>query len=311
MKYLCAVLAVMFLVAALAPQAAQADRTARKERPDSRALCYIVRPWPWIGTCSVQDSDGDGVADDIDMCPGTPAGVKVDARGCPLDGDGDGVWDAMDNCPDTPKGAKVDKSGCPVDSDGDGVWDGLDKCPGTPAGAKVDADGCPVDSDGDGVWDGLDKCPDTPAGTKVDADGCPVKVSKAAYEFLDTGLFSTTDITFEVNKADLKPECHKLLDEVGQTLSEWPEAVVEIGGHTDASGAEDYNMKLSEERANSVRQYLLQNFNKIKADNLKAKGYGEGSPVASNDTAEGRAQNRRVEFRILNKDELKRPVKDE
>jgi len=78
------------------------------------------------------DSDGDGVVDGSDKCPGTPAGVKVDLNGCPLDMDGDGVYDYLDKCPDTPKGVKVDKDGCPLDTDGDGVPDYLDKCPDTP-----------------------------------------------------------------------------------------------------------------------------------------------------------------------------------
>ena len=88
------------------------------------------------------DSDGDGVSDYMDKCPGTPAGVKVDAQGCPLDTDGDGVYDYLDKCPRTPKGLKVDKVGCPLDTDGDGVYDHRDKCPETPAGAKVNAQGC-------------------------------------------------------------------------------------------------------------------------------------------------------------------------
>jgi outer membrane protein OmpA-like peptidoglycan-associated protein len=120
------------------------------------------------------DSDGDGVPDYLDKCPGTPAGVAVDKDGCPLDSDKDGVTDNLDKCPGTPAGVAVDKDGCPLDSDGDGVPDYLDKCPGTPAGVKVDKDGCPLDSDNDGVTDNLDKCPGTPAGVKVDKDGCPL-----------------------------------------------------------------------------------------------------------------------------------------
>jgi outer membrane protein OmpA-like peptidoglycan-associated protein len=147
------------------------------------------------------DSDHDGVPDKRDACPDTPAGVKVDDKGCPLpapvvaaepppappppppaaapaptpvDSDGDGVDDSIDKCPNTPKGATVDATGCPMDSDHDGVLDGLDKCPDTPAGAVVDTNGCPLDGDKDGVPDGIDKCPDTVAGTPVDATGCPL-----------------------------------------------------------------------------------------------------------------------------------------
>ena len=88
------------------------------------------------------DSDGDGVVDRLDQCPGTPRGVKVDYKGCPLDTDGDGVYDYLDKCPGTPKGVNVDSNGCPLDTDGDGVYDYLDKCPGTPKGARVDNRGC-------------------------------------------------------------------------------------------------------------------------------------------------------------------------
>jgi len=130
----------------------------------------VVAPAP--APVKPADSDGDGVVDSDDRCPGTPAGVKVDVKGCPVDSDGDGVADYLDQCPGTPAGAKVDAKGCPVDTDGDGVADYLDKCPGTPAGVKVDANGCPVDTDGDGVADYLDKCPGTPAGAPVDETGC-------------------------------------------------------------------------------------------------------------------------------------------
>ncbi len=96
------------------------------------------------GTPAEVDSDGDGVLDGSDKCPGTPNGVAVDATGCPLDSDGDGVTDNNDQCPDTPNGVAVDATGCPLDSDGDGVVDYLDKCPDTRAGATVDADGCEI-----------------------------------------------------------------------------------------------------------------------------------------------------------------------
>ena len=138
------------------------------------------KDWIFTGTVGVsyffgrdKDSDGDGVIDANDMCPNTPAGVKVDQFGCPIDTDNDGVPDYLDKCPGTPVGVLVDKNGCPLDSDGDGVPDYLDKCANTPAGVKVDSYGCPLDSDGDGVPDYMDKCPNTPVGTAVDQNGCP------------------------------------------------------------------------------------------------------------------------------------------
>jgi len=90
------------------------------------------------------DSDGDGVFDKSDECPGTPKGVTVDLKGCPLDTDGDGVYDYLDKCPGTLKGLEVNNDGCPLDTDGDGVYDYLDKCPGTPPSFKVDINGCPL-----------------------------------------------------------------------------------------------------------------------------------------------------------------------
>lgn len=129
---------------------------------------------PALPTAAPQpgDSDGDGVPDGRDRCPGTPAGVRIDRHGCPRDTDGDGVPDELDRCPETPSGWSVGPTGCPRDSDGDGVIDGKDFCPDTPRGALVDARGCPIDSDGDGVPEGLDACPTTPRGAVVDAQGC-------------------------------------------------------------------------------------------------------------------------------------------
>ena len=325
-------IAAMVLAAVAAPasagwkdQAAK-QRALRHDKPESKALCYIFSPWFAGCKCGGEadsdgdgvydsadkcpntpkgaivdkygcpvDSDKDGVPDGIDRCPNTPLGVKVDAQGCPLDSDKDGVADGIDKCPGTPIGATVDADGCPSDSDGDGVYDGIDKCPGTPKGVQVDAKGCPMDSDGDGVYDGIDKCPNTPAGTKVDETGCPVEVKK----FIDTGLLSTTKILFDTGKSTLKPESKAELDKIGNILIQVPDTKIEIGGHTDNVGTDAFNLKLSNERAKAVLDYLLKNFSQLKADNLTTNGYGESKPVATNDTKEGRSENRRVEFKIL------------
>src|SRR5216117_756771 len=145
--------------------------------PDNKDACPDTPAGATVDSkgCPI-DSDRDGVPDGIDKCPGTPAGAHVDATGCLVDSDADGVPDGIDQCPGTPAGAHVDATGCPVDSDADGVPDGIDQCPNTPPGVAVDAAGCPLDSDKDGVPDGIDKCPNTPAGTKVDAVGCPLPV---------------------------------------------------------------------------------------------------------------------------------------
>ncbi len=256
-----------------------------------------------------RDSDGDGVRDRDDACPGTPAGATVDARGCPADSDGDGVYDGLDQCPDTPRGATVDARGCPSDSDGDGVYDGLDQCPDTPRGAAVNDAGCPQDSDGDGVYDGLDECPDTPANLQVDESGCPIVVDEVQEELLDMGTLRTSDIRFKTGSAELQDQSLEILDRIGKTLQDWPMLRLEVGGHTDSQGSAEFNRKLSQARAEAVRDYILKHFPDVDPSRLTAVGYGESQPVADNGTAAGRAQNRRVEFKVLNPDEVRKVIR--
>ncbi len=239
------------------------------------------------------DADNDGICDGLDKCPGTPKGCKVDATGCPTDADADGVCDGLDKCPDTPKGIKVDAMGCPLDADADGVPDYKDKCADTPKACKVDENGCPVDSDKDGVCNGMDKCPDTPAGKKVDATGCPIS------EFIPEPEKPVVlhGVNFEFNKSLLTTGSKTILDQVASSLIDRPDVKVEIGGHTDSKGSDAYNLKLSNARADAVKQYLLSKG--VKADNLTAKGYGETQPIADNKTDEGRAENRRVELKRI------------
>jgi outer membrane protein OmpA-like peptidoglycan-associated protein len=237
------------------------------------------------------DSDDDGVPDGIDECPDTPPGAEIDAKGCPIDSDGDGVFNGIDQCPQTPAGAKVDPKGCPIDSDGDGVPDGIDQCDKTPKGAKVDAKGCPIDSDGDGVPDGIDECPATAEGIKVDKKGCPLV--KPLFEEEQKTLI-LKGVNFDVDKATLADESLMILDEVAASLIAYGQVRVEIQGHTDSTGSERHNQDLSERRAQAVMDYLVSKG--VPAERLEAKGYGEGSPVASNRTASGRAENRRVEL---------------
>jgi outer membrane protein OmpA-like peptidoglycan-associated protein len=156
-----------------------------------------------------------------------------------------------------------------------------------------------MDSDGDGVYNGIDKCPDTPKGARVWDDGCPM--TEAQVQFIDTGLFSTTEIAFDTGKSTIKPQSEEVLGKIGAFLVAHPEIEVEVGGHTDSQGAEDKNQMLSEQRAQAVMGYLLEKNPDIERSQLSSKGYGESKPMASNDTAEGRAQNRRVEFKLLKK----------
>ena len=230
------------------------------------------------------DSDRDGVEDKLDKCPNTPAGVLVDANGCPKDSDGDGVTDSRDQCPNTPMGVRVDSNGCPVDSDMDGVADAQDKCPNTPAGVKVDASGCPLDSDGDGVADYLDKCPDTKPDTLVDDKGCalPEKVS------------ITLKIEFETAKADIQSRYQSEVKKLADFMIKYPTTTVEIGGHTDNVGKEAMNVGLSKRRAEAVKKYLVEKFG-IDASRITTAGYGLSRPVSDNSTASGRQQNRRIE----------------
>ena len=252
------------------------------------------------------DSDKDGVPDGLDRCDNTPKGCTVDSTGCPVDSDGDGVCDGLDLCPNTPKGVKVDPGGCPLDSDGDGVPDGVDRCDGTPRGCTVDSTGCPLDSDHDGVCDGLDKCPMTPVGVKVDKDGCPVTMHQRETELLETGMIRLEDVNFDTGKSTIRPESYRSLDEVGDIIGRFPDLRIEIGGHTDSRGNALKNMELSKSRAMAVLAYLLAKFPELDSSHLKVVGSGPTQPIASNDTELGRAQNRRVEFKVLNPEALRR-----
>jgi OmpA-OmpF porin, OOP family len=149
----------------------------------------------------------------------------------------------------------------------------------------------PKDTNGDGVTDDLDKCPDTPKGVKVDANGCPV-AEKA--QVTDEGALNFGIIYFDTGKYNIKPKSRQTLHEVIEYLNKNKEVKMEVQGHTDSMGSDEANMKLSDERANAVRSYLISKG--IAADRLTAKGYGETKPAASNDTKEGREKNRRIEF---------------
>ncbi len=227
------------------------------------------------------DSDGDGVYDDVDQCPNTPRGVRVDNEGCPLDSDGDGVYDHMDQCPNTPRGVRVDNEGCPLDSDGDGVYDHMDQCPNTPRGVRVDNEGCPLDSDGDGVYNDMDQCPGTPEGVSVNEVGCWV----------------LQDVYFDTNKCDIKPQFYPALNEVVDVLNKDADLKIEIQGHTDNTGPQKYNQTLSEKRARAVMEYIRDKG--IDEGRLSAVGYGPDRPMSDNSTPEGRALNRRTQIEPL------------
>jgi outer membrane protein OmpA-like peptidoglycan-associated protein len=269
--------------------------------PDSADACLDTPAGDAVDGrgCSLpKDADKDGVVDSADRCPDTPTGDRVDANGCslPKDADNDGVMDTADRCPNTPAGDRVDANGCslPKDGDNDGVMDNVDRCLNTPAGDKVDANGCslPKDSDNDGVADPNDQCPNTAAGAKVDSRGCPQLFQEQQTTLILEG------VTFETAKAVLTPEAKVILDKVAESLVANPEVRVEVAGYTDSRGARAYNVRLSQDRAASVRAYLVEKG--VAADRMTAKGYGPDSPVDSNATDAGRARNRRVELHKLN-----------
>ena len=255
------------------------------------------------GGCPV-DTDGDKIYDGLDKCPGTPPGAIVDAVGCPLDQDADGVFDGIDKCADTPKGVRVDATGCSLDTDGDGVADGPDQCPDTPRGAIVDANGCPQDADKDGVPDGIDSCPFTPPNTAVNAGGCPIALSPLERDLMDDWVIRLTDVEFVPDSVRLTPEGMARVMEVGALLAQWPMLKFEVGVHTDNLGEDARRQPLSHLRARSILQQIYAQYPSLNPKNYYYTGYGDTQPIASNKTPQGRAKNRRVEFRLINTDAL-------
>ena len=260
----------------------------------NNAMAELYAGFTWF--FGSQDGDGDGIKDSEDGCPDHPEDFDgyQDGDGCPdPDNDGDGIPDAQDRCPDAAEDMDgfEDGDGCPdPDNDGDGIPDGRDGCPelAEDMDGFQDEDGCPeTDDDGDGVTDADDLCPDTPAGVLVDANGCP-KAKEIKQALVLKG------VTFLNNSKELSPDSATILDEVAQSLLAYPEVAVEIQGHTDSRGSAPYNESLSLKRAESVRDYLVGKG--IPILRMRAVGYGERFPIASNSAAQGRDENRRVEI---------------
>lgn len=276
------------------------------------------------------DNDGDGVADGIDRCPQSPAGARVDAIGCPQDADRDNVLDGIDRCPDTPPGAAVDQFGCPSDSDNDKVLDGLDRCPNTPAGATVDRLGCPGDEDNDRVFDGIDRCPGTPPGTTVNTFGCPPTldsdrdgVPDAADLCPGTPANTQVDVTgcprsapeppaptapevgqpgpwvvpgqaFALQRHDIRDVAFPQLDSIAAYLVAHPTLRVEIVGNAHDRLPPSDNMKLSLDRAQAIRVYLISRG--VRGEQLRIKGNGANRLLVQDTSAEARVRNRRTEI---------------
>lgn len=246
------------------------------------------------------DQDGDGLLDDVDKCPRDPEDKDnyLDEDGCPEpDNDNDGLADKIDKCPDDPedKDKFEDDDGCPdTDNDKDGLADTIDKCPIDPEDKDSfeDDDGCPEpDNDKDTFADKDDKCPNVPG---VAPDGCPKQYTRVVVT--ENKIELKQAVFFDTNKATIKPVSFPLLDDVASALRDNPKIKVEVQGHTDSQGNDAFNKKLSQNRAESVRAYLIKKG--IASDRMDPKGYGEDQPLEDNRTADGRAKNRRVEFVI-------------
>jgi len=239
------------------------------------------------------DTDGDGVLDMWDECPDTPRGTEVTSRGCELknidrDSDGDRVFDSVDQCPNTPRGVPVDPVGCSLDSDRDGVTTDRDRCPASAPGAIVDSYGCSRDGDGDGVLNPTDRCPETRPGATVDVNGC---------EFTD--VIQLPGVNFGSSSDLLLPGTERIIESAAATLNNHPDLQIEVAGHTDSDGDANMNYGLSERRAKTVRDFLIRYG--VDGTRLTVRGYGESQPIDENETMRGRATNRRVELRIVDR----------
>ncbi len=265
--------------------------------------------------CPDPDNDQDTILDTVDNCPLDAEDIDgfQDTDGCPdPDNDGDKILDLEDACPMDPEvmNGYKDADGCPdevPDTDGDGLKDPDDQCPTDPEDKDgfEDEDGCPdLDNDKDTILDVVDGCPLQPETMNgyEDTDGCPdekpagpvlVRITEEKIEILEKVFFQT-------NRATIKPVSFAVLNQVGDVLKRHPYIKkVRVEGHTDSQGKDRYNLKLSQSRAESVRKYLIAQG--VEPERLEAVGYGETRPIEDNRTADGRANNRRVEFTITEK----------
>ncbi|TYB77488.1 OmpA family protein [Bizionia saleffrena] len=255
----------------------------------------------------LKDTDNDGINDDKDKCPKLFG--RIETAGCP-DQDGDGVIDSEDLCPNDFGPPHL--SGCP-DRDGDGTPDKYDLCPDEQG--AIDDDGCPRrDSDNDGIDDRFDKCPEVP-GLRENG-GCPdleqeareqaaTKLQQQQSRDNDIKQAVTSElnklaklISFDNAKVTLTTNATVALDEVVKIMAIQKFMRFHIAGHTDNTGNKETNLSVSNQRAQSVRDYLL--FKGIEDSRITSQGYGQENPVADNTTAEGRLQNRRVEIFVIN-----------
>lgn len=273
--------------------------------PDFRVFLGIGGYWVSGGSWGY-DYDHDGIYGVHDKCSDQAEDFDGhdDLDGCPdYDNDQDGIPDDVDGCDNTPEGIAVGVDGCPDnDLDGDGIPNDLDKCPEDPEDIDrfEDSDGCPdPDNDQDGIADTADNCPMEPETLNdfLDDDGCPDNPNDKVHISRDR-IIITEQVYFDTGKTSIKKESFEILDAVVKVMQENQQIIkVRIEGHTDDRGAEQMNLELSQGRAEAVLKYLTDAG--VAEGRLEAVGYGESRPIRDNDTAEGRAYNRRVEFIIL------------
>jgi outer membrane protein OmpA-like peptidoglycan-associated protein len=253
------------------------------------------------------DTDMDGVIDLRDRCPEDPEDRDgfEDVDGCPdEDNDQDSILDLDDKCPDVAEAYNnfEDEDGCPdaiADTDGDGIEDTKDSCVNSPEDIDLfeDEDGCPeLDNDKDSIPDSLDKCPNVPEtyNKYQDEDGCPDSYEHRVDTLKIEKSVTLRGVNFRSGKAKLTSGSYAPLDEVVKSLLVNKDARVEIRGYSDSRGRRSYNIRLSQARAETVKNYLVSQG--VPSKQVTARGYGPEDPVGDNGTAEGRAMNRRIEM---------------
>ena len=279
---------------------------------DAKALAFGLAGTFCLTSCSVHlappDTDGDGIPDRDDGCPETPEDLDgfEDQDGCPdADNDHDTIPDLDDDCPDDPEDldGHHDDDGCPepeLDTDGDTILDETDRCPREPEDADgfQDEDGCPdTDNDGDTIPDADDDCPDTAEVINglEDDDGCPDE----ALARVEQGRIVLAEMVhFEFNTAVLRAGSNRILEDVARLILAHPEyRRISIEGHTDFRGTEQFNLRLSEQRAERVRDTLVRMG--VEPERLETRGFGKTRPIAEGQTLAANRRNRRVEFVIV------------